>query len=205
MPREIDQNAGALASLIAEVRACRVCAHALPLDPRPILQLSSKATILIASQAPGSRAHATGVPFSDESGDRLREWMQWSKEKFYDEGSVAIVPMGFCYPGRTNGGDAAPRQECARLWRHRLLSLLPAVRLTLLVGSYAQQHVLGPGLITERVRNFRDYLPDLFPLPHPSWRSRMWERKNPWFGEDTLPALRSAVERARNTQSRSIT
>lgn len=191
-----------LASLVADVRACRACAGALPLGPRPILQLASSATILIASQAPGSKAHETGVPFSDESGDRLRGWMQWSKEEFYDEGSVAILPMGFCYPGRLNGGDAPPRSECAPLWRNRLLQLLPALRLTLLVGSYAQQHVLGPGLMAERVRNFRDYLPEFFPLPHPSWRSRMWESKNPWFGRDVLPALRAAIERARSSSNR---
>ena len=188
--------------MLADVRACRACSSALPLGPRPILQLASSATILIASQAPGSRAHETGVPFSDESGDRLRDWMQWSKDELYDEGSVAILPMGFCYPGRLNGGDAPPRRACARLWRNRLLRLLPAVRLTLLVGSYAQQHVLGPGLITERVRNFRKYLPDYFPLPHPSWRSKMWESKNPWFGHDVLPALRLAIEHARDTQIR---
>ena len=123
--------------------------------------------------------------------------MGLSTDEFYDEQSVAIVPMGFCYPGRRGGGDAPPRAECVHLWRDQLLRLLPAVRLTLLVGSYAQQHVLGPGAITPRVRNFRDYLPDHFPLPHPSWRSRMREEKNPWFAEDVLPALRSAIERVR--------
>ena len=189
-----------LASLLTEVRACSACAIALPLGPRPILQLASTATILIASQAPGSRAHETGVPFSDESGERLREWMGLSTDEFYDEDSVAILPMGFCYPGRLNGGDAPPRPECARLWRNELLQLLPAVRLTLLVGSYAQQHVLGPGPITPRVRNFRDYLPNNFPLPHPSWRSRIWENTKPWFREDVMPALRSAVEDARRSE-----
>ena len=186
-----------LAALLAKVRACSACADALPLGPRPILQLSTSATILVASQAPGSKVHQTGVPFSDASGDRLREWTGLSTDEFYDERTVAIMPMGFCYPGRSGGGDAPPRAECVHLWRDQLLRLLPAVRLTLLVGSYAQQHVLGPGAITPRVRNFRDYLPDYFPLPHPSWRSRMWEEKNPWFAEDVLPALRSAIERAR--------
>jgi uracil-DNA glycosylase len=187
----------ALASLLAKVRACSACTDALPLGPRPILQLSTSATILIASQAPGSKVHETGVPFSDASGDRLREWMGISSGEFYDEETIAIVPMGFCYPGRAGGGDAPPRAECAPLWRDQLLQLLSEVRLTLLVGSYAQHHVLGPGAITPRVRNFRDYLPDHFPLPHPSWRSRIWEEKNPWFREDVLPALRSAIERAR--------
>jgi uracil-DNA glycosylase len=186
-----------LAALLARVRACSACASALPLGPRPILQLSTSATILVASQAPGSKVHQTGVPFSDASGDRLREWMGLSSDEFYDEESVAIMPMGFCYPGRSGGGDAPPRAECEHLWRDQLLRLLPAVRLTLLVGSYAQQYVLGPCALTPRVRNFRDYLPRYFPLPHPSWRSRMWEDKNPWFARDVLPALRSAIERAR--------
>ena len=190
-------SAETLAALLARVRACSVCASALPLGPRPILQMSTTATILVASQAPGSRVHQTGVPFSDASGVRLREWTGLSADEFYDEKMVAIIPMGFCYPGRSGGGDAPPRPECQHLWRDQLLRLLPAVRLTLLVGSYAQKHVLGPGTITPRVRNFRDYLPHYFPLPHPSWRSRIWEEKNPWFHEDLLPALRAAIGRAR--------
>jgi len=191
-----------LAELLARVRACSACAGALPLGPRPVLQLSASATILIASQAPGSKVHETGVPFSDVSGDRLREWTGLPDDEFYDEKTVAIMPMGFCYPGRGGGGDAPPRAECVHLWRNQLLRLLPEVRLTLLVGSYAQQHVLGQGAITPRVRNFRDYLPDYFPLPHPSWRSRIWEEKNPWFRADVLPALRFAIERARSGRQR---
>ena len=167
----------ALAALLAKVRACTACADALPLGPRPILQLSTSATILVASQAPGSKVHQSGVPFSDASGDRLREWMGLSGDEFYDERTVAIVPMGFCYPGRSGGGDAPPRADCTRLWRGELLDLLPEVRLTLLIGTYAQNHVLGPAALTPRVRNFRDYLPQFFPLPHPSWRSRIWEEK----------------------------
>jgi uracil-DNA glycosylase len=195
-----ESKSEALATLLAKVRACSACANALPLGPRPILQVSTSATILIASQAPGSKVHQTGVPFSDASGDRLREWTGLLSDEFYDERRIAIMSMGFCYPGRSGGGDAPPREECAHLWRDQLLQLLPAVRLTLLVGSYAQEHVLGPGAVTPRVRNFRDYLPEYFPLPHPSWRSRMWEQRNPWFGEDVLPALRSAIERARARQ-----
>ena len=187
----------ALDALLAKVRACSACAHALPLGPRPIVQLSMSSTILIASQAPGSKVHRTGIPFSDPSGDRLRKWMGLSSDIFYDAATVAIVPMGFCYPGRSGGGDAPPRTECVDLWRAQLLKLLPAVRLTLLVGSYAQQHVLGPGAVAQRVRNFRDYLPDYFVLPHPSWRSRLWEERNPWFAEDVLPALRAAIEEVR--------
>ena len=193
-----ERKSETLAALLVKVRACTACADALPLGPRPILQSSTNATILIASQAPGSKAHRTGVPFSDPSGDRLREWLRLSKDEFYDRETIAIVPMGFCYPGRSGGGDAPPRTECVHLWRNRLLRLLPAVRLTLLVGSYAQEHVLGRGAITPRVRNFRDHLPDYFPLPHPSWRSRIWEEQNPWFKQDVLPALREAVERARS-------
>lgn len=186
-----------LASLLAKVRACTACADALPLGPRPVLQLSTSATILVASQAPGSKVHETGVPFSDASGDRLREWMGLSDEEFYDEKTIAILPTGFCYPGRSGGGDAPPRPECARLWRGELLDLLPQVRLTLLVGTYAVNHVLGAGAITPRIKNFRDYLPRFFPLPHPSWRSRMWEENNPWFRTDVIPELRSAIKRAR--------
>jgi uracil-DNA glycosylase len=192
-----NSNSRALVALLAQVRACRACADALPLGPRPILQLSTRATILIASQAPGSKVHQTGVPFCDASGDRLREWTGLSSDEFYDESTIAIAPMGFCYPGRSAGGDAPPRGECARLWRSQLLELLPAVRLTLLVGTYAQNHVLGPGTITSRVKEFRDYLPEYFPLPHPSWRSRIWEANNPWFQSEVLPELRSAIGRAR--------
>jgi uracil-DNA glycosylase len=192
------KKSDALAELLAKVRACRACANTLPLGPRPVLQLSTSATILVASQAPGSKVHETGVPFSDASGDRLREWMGLSSDEFYDESTVAIVPMGFCYPGRSGGGDAPPRTECARLWRGELLALLPEARLTLLVGSHALNHVLGPAAITPRVRNFRDYLPRYYPLPHPSWRARIWEEKNPWFREDVLPELRSAVARVRS-------
>jgi uracil-DNA glycosylase len=184
-------------SLIEEVRACRACADALPLGPRPVFQLSQTATLLIASQAPGTKVHASGVPFSDPSGDRLREWTGLSPGQFYDAGKVAILPMGLCYPGRApNGGDAPPRPECARLRRDRLLDAMPPLRLTLLVGTFAQTHVLGPGTMAERVRAFRDYLPRYFPLPHPSWRSRIWAERNPWFEAEVLPALRKAVERA---------
>jgi uracil-DNA glycosylase len=186
-----------LESLLAEVRACNACADVLPAGPRPVLQLSPTATLLIASQAPGSKAHASGIPFSDASGDRLREWTGLSDAQFYDGSKVAIVPVGLCYPGRSNnGGDAPPRPECARLWRDRLLEHASAVRLTLLVGSYAQNHVLGPGTMAERVRGFRSFLPRYFPLPHPSWRSRIFAEKNPWFADEVLPALREAVAEA---------
>ena len=180
-------------ALMDEVRGCRACAEVLPLGPRPVFQLSPSARILIASQAPGTKVHASGLPFDDPSGDRLRVWTGLSKQQFYDESRVAILPMALCYPGRAGGGDAPPRKECAPLWRDRLLGELPDLRLTLLVGTYAQAHVLGPGSMTERVRDFRDYLPGHFPLPHPSWRSRIWAERNSWFEADVLPALRSAI------------
>ena len=183
-----------LDSLLAEVRACRECADLLPLGPRPIVQLSPTARILIASQAPGTKVHDSGIPFSDASGNRLREWMGVSTDEFYDERRIAIVPMGLCYPGRLpSGGDTPPRPECAPLWRERLLAQMPDLGLTLLVGTFAQTHALGRGKLTERVIGFRNYLPTIFPLPHPSWRSRHWAAKNPWFGAEVLPALRCAV------------
>lgn len=182
-----------LDAFLAELRACTACADELPLGPRPLLQLSDTASILVAGQAPGTRAHASGIPFNDQSGQHLREWMGVSADEFYDPARVAIVPMALCYPGRRNGGDAPPRPECAVLWRERIMRHLGSVRLTLLVGSYAIDHVLGPGRMTERVRNFEQYLPRYFPLPHPSWRSRGWMAKNPWFAERVLPRLRQEV------------
>ncbi|HWJ68874.1 MAG TPA: uracil-DNA glycosylase family protein [Sphingobium sp.] len=182
--------------LLEEVRHCRRCADDLPLGPRPIFQMAPSARILITSQAPGTKAHISGLPFSDPSGDRLRAWLGVTEEEFYDPGKIAILPMGLCYPGRAkNGGDAPPRPECAPLWRARLLERLPAVDLTLLVGIYAQNHVLGPGTMTDRVQNFRAYLPDYFPLPHPSWRSRHWATTHPWFETDVLPELQALVRR----------
>ena len=187
-----------LEALLAEVRGCRACADALPLGPRPVVQISSTARILVASQAPGTKVHASGIPFDDASGDRLRDWMGVPAETFYDARRIAILPVGFCYPGRNGGGDAPPRRECAPLWRSRLLAQMPHLRLTLLVGTYAQTDALGPGRMTDRVRNFRKYLPHAFPLPHPSWRSQVWAGKNPWFETDVLPALRKEVQRVLN-------
>ena len=196
-PRRPKVRATEFRSLIEEVRACSACTHTLPLGPRPVFQVSPTATLLIASQAPGTRAHASGVPFSDASGDRLRDWTGLSHAQFYDPGKVAILPMGLCYPGRsTNGGDAPPRPECARLWRHQLLAAMPDLRLTLLVGSHAQNYALGPGTMSQRVHEFRSYLPRYFPLPHPSWRSRIWADQHPWFAAEVLPALRAAVGQA---------
>jgi len=183
-----------LDELAAEVRACTYCASVLPLGPRPILRVSTTATILIASQAPGTKVHVSGTPWTDASGVRLRKWLGMTPEEFYDPARIAILPMGLCYPGRLpRGGDAPPRPECAPLWRRRLLDAMPGLRLTLLVGSYAQADALGPGMMIDRVRDFQKYLPRYFPLPHPSWRTGVWEARNPWFVTDVLPALRAEV------------
>jgi len=181
-----------------EARACRVCAPRLPLGPRPVFRLSASARLLIVGQAPGTRVHETGIPWNDRSGDRLRRWMAVGREAFYDQKRVAIMPMGFCYPGTLpGGGDAPPRPECAPLWHPRLLPLLPRVELTLLVGGYAIAGFIDrkdrAASMTGTVRRFRDFLPRLLPLPHPSWRTTAWERKNPWFARTVLPELRRRV------------
>jgi uracil-DNA glycosylase len=183
-----------LEAVAAQARACTVCAAHLPLGPRPVLRISATARLLIIGQAPGTKVHATGIPWNDPSGERLRAWLMMDRETFYDERRIAIVPMGLCYPGRSrNGGDAPPRRECAPLWQARLIGAMPRIGLTLLVGGYALTHVLGKGAMTERVRAFRDHLPRYFPLPHPSWRTTAWERKNPWFQTEALPMLRDTV------------
>ncbi len=181
----------------AEARACTRCAATLPLGPRPVFQLGAGARLLITSQAPGTHAHATATPFNDASGERLRGWLGLTRAQFYDPARVAIVPIGLCYPGRLpRGGDAPPAPGCAALWHPRLLPLLTEVRLTLLVGGYAQDFVLGKGRMAERVRDYAAFLPRHFPLPHPSWRTTAWERRNPWFAAELVPALRHAVAAA---------
>ncbi len=186
----------AIDALIAAARACTHCAD-LPLGPRPILQGSAASRLVIASQAPGSIAHASGVPFQDPSGIRLRDWLGLDEARFYDPALVAIVPMGFCYPGRLpQGGDRPPHPACAPRWRQPLLRAMTGTRLILLIGGYSQADALGPGRMTDRVRAYRDHLPRYFPLPHPSWRTGIWERRNPWFTADVLPALKAEVQRA---------
>jgi len=186
----------ALDRLSAEIRRCRICTD-LPLGPRPVFRVSTTARLLIAGQAPGTKVHETGIPWNDPSGDRLRQWLGMTRAAFYDERTIAIVPIGLCYPGRLpGGGDAPPRPECAPLWRGKLLALMPEVRLTLLVGGYAQVDALGRGAMTDRVQRFRAFLPEFFPLPHPSWRTTGWEQRNLWFGQEVLPALRDAVAMA---------
>lgn len=155
--------------------------------------MSATARLMIIGQAPGTKVHETGLPWNDASGERLRRWMAISRDDFYDQKRIAIMPMGFCYPGvLPNGGDAPPRRECAPLWHDRFLSLIPALKLTLLVGTYSQAYYLGPGTMTSRVANFAAH-PGFLALPHPSWRTIGWERRNSWFGEMVLPALRAAV------------
>lgn len=184
-----------LDTVLREARACRLCAPDLPLGPNPIFRISPLAPILIASQAPGTKAHLSGIPFDDASGQRLREWLGVMPDVFHDPANFAILPLGLCYPGKRAGGDAPPRRECAPLWRDRLLRQATGVRLTLLVGTHSQTHVLGPGNMTNRVRDFRRTFPTILPLPHPSWRSTGWMRRNPWFEEEVLPALRAEVRR----------
>jgi uracil-DNA glycosylase len=192
-----ESPADALSAAVTDALACRRCEAFLPLGARPVFRVSTTARVLISSQAPGTKVHMTGLPFNDASGDRLREWLQMDRDLFYDEARIAIVPMGLCYPGRLpNGGDAPPRPECAPLWSDRFTRLMPQVRLTLLVGSYALRHRLGKGAMTEQVRRFRELGPAIMPLPHPSWRTTGWERRNPWFGEELVPELRQAVTEA---------
>jgi uracil-DNA glycosylase len=187
----------ALGALLSEVRGCRACADHLPLGPRPTVRARRTARLLIIGQAPGTKVHETGIPWNDPSGDRLRGWLHIDRDTFYDERRIAIIPMGFCYPGRLpRGGDAPPRPECAPLWHARLLAELPKIELTLLVGSYAQAHYLADNrgrTLGETVRNWRAVLPDFLPTPHPSWRTTAWQRKNPWFDAELLPELRARV------------
>jgi uracil-DNA glycosylase len=188
--------------LVKDIRACTICAVHLPHEPRPVLRAKPSARIVIAGQAPGTRVHASGMPFTDPSGDRLREWMGVDKDTFYDEWKVAIVPMGFCFPGLdAKGGDLPPRRECAPAWRTKVFAGLRRVELTLLVGQYSQAWHLGSRrreTLTETVKAWRSFGPALIPLPHPSWRNNAWVKKNPWFEEELLPHLRAQVSRILN-------
>lgn len=202
----------ALATLLDEIAACRICrdtpaggpANALPHEPRPVCVASSKARILIAGQAPGTRVHASGKPFTDPSGDRLRDWLGVDETQFYDPELFAIVPMGFCFPGQdAKGGDLPPRRECAPAWRNRVMGLMPQLRLILVIGQYAHSwhlEALKQKTLTETVRNWRSILAEsdparpVMPLPHPSWRNSGWIRKNPWFETELLPELKQLVE-----------
>lgn len=188
-----------LKKLLGEIRACRACEAHLPHGVRPVLRATSTARLLIVGQAPGIRVHRTGIPWNDPSGDRLRDWLAIDKETFYDETRVAVVPMGLCYPGTGKGGDLPPRKECAELWFGDLLPHLKEIRLTLLIGQYAQAWYLGTRRgknLAETVSRWRDFLPGVIPLPHPSPRNRRWLKINDWFEEEVIPATRHAVKNA---------
>ncbi|HEY0845638.1 MAG TPA: uracil-DNA glycosylase family protein [Noviherbaspirillum sp.] len=188
-----------LPSLLTEIRACRLCEQHLPHGPQPVVQAGASARLLIVGQAPGRRVHETGIPWNDPSGDRLREWLQVPREVFYDPARVAIMPTAFCYPGTGKSGDLPPRPECAPAWHARLLAAMPQVQLTLLIGRYAQEVTLrenGKSTLTETVAAYQEYLPQYFPLPHPSPRNRLWWKTNSWFEQDVLPVLRERVAAA---------
>ncbi len=191
--READLDA-----LLAQVRACCVCEAHLPLGPRPVLRASTSARLLIVGQAPGIRVHATGLSFDDPSGDTLRRWLDVDRDTFYDETRIAIIPAGFCYPGKGRHGDLPPRPECAPLWHPRLRALMPALELTVLVGAYAQAYYLGQrrkGTLAETTRAWRAYLPEFLPTPHPSPRNKLWLKRNPWFEAEVVPELRARAHR----------
>jgi uracil-DNA glycosylase len=185
-----------LSRVASEARSCTLCAKHLPHEPRPVFLVGAKARLLIVGQAPGRRVHETGIPWNDPSGDNLRDWLGMDRAAFYDIARIAIVPAGLCYPGTVDGGDLPPRPECAPLWQPRFRAALPGLELTLLVGRYAQAYYLKKNVkesLAETVRSYRDYLPQFFPLPHPSPRNRLWMKRNPWFARSVVPALRRRV------------
>lgn len=184
-------------ALVEEVRQCRHCEPHLPLGANPVVQLHPDAQLMIIGQAPGIRVHNTGIPWNDPSGDRLRRWLDMDRELFYDPRRVAIMPMGFCYPGKGKSGDLPPRKECAPLWHPRILDQLPNIKLTLLIGQYAQQRYLSNDYktLTERVRNWRASSPLLLPMPHPSPRNLRWFKQHPWFEEEVVPWLQEQTHR----------
>lgn len=184
-----------ITSLKAEIKDCSVCSEYLALGPRPVIQVSSQSRILIAGQAPGKKVHETGIPFNDPSGDRLREWLGVSKDIFYDSELIAILPMGFCYPGKGKSGDLPPRKECAKEWRESLLASLDNIQLTLVIGQYAIAYHLPHQSknLTDVVKDWKTYWPDIIPLPHPSPRNNIWLKRNPWFKDELLPNLQSRV------------
>lgn len=182
--------------LIQEIRNCTVCKEHLVLGTRPIISAHQKSKIVIIGQAPGVVVHKTGVPWDDKSGENLRNWMNIEKEDFYHPEKIALIPMGFCYPGKGKTGDLPPRKECAPLWHHLLIDQLKEVELLLLIGKYAQDSYLGSlskKTLTETVKNYQDYLPEKFVLPHPSPRNNIWQAKNPWFTKEVLPELKTRV------------
>src|SRR5512139_2891215 len=194
-PADLSQPEG-LGGLVEKVQACTVCAASLPHSPRPILLASPTARLLSVGQAPGRRVHETGIAWNDPSGDLLRQWLGMTREQFYDVSRIAIVHTGLCYPGTVKGSDLPPRPECAPLWHPLLRAAMPDIRLTLLIGAYAQAHYLGRRrgrTLADTVHAWRDFLPEFFPLPHPSPRNRLWFKRHPWFEQEVLPALRERV------------
>lgn len=188
--------ATAFTLLVESVQHCQICAGHFSHAPKPLLQVSQTATILVAGQAPGRKAHDSGIPFNDPSGERLRKWMGISRETFYDANKIAILPMGFCYPGHGKSGDLPPRPECAENWRQPVLAALPNIQLTLAIGRYAIAWHLKNSKqnnLTETVKAWQSYAPDIIPLPHPSPRNNLWLQKNPWFENSVLPALQSRI------------
>ncbi|MGO2373829.1 MAG: uracil-DNA glycosylase family protein [Pseudoalteromonas prydzensis] len=184
-------------NLLAQVSNCVICEADLPLGARPVIQFNPSARILIAGQAPGLKVHQTGIPFNDASGQRLRQWLGLSKDDFYDATKIAILPMGFCYPGKGKSGDLPPRKECVPAWRAQLLAALPNIKLTIVLGKYAQAYHLPQTKhlsLTELVKSWREYWPTTLPLPHPSPRNNIWLANNPWFERDVVPQLAQAVQ-----------
>jgi len=197
IPLHGESNAASLDTLLAEIRRCELCADHLPLGPKPVLRASKTSRLLIVGQAPGTRVHESGIPWDDASGERLRAWLNIDKKTFYDETQIAIIPMGFCYPGRGKSGDLPPRKECAETWMPTLQEQLSHISTTLLVGQYAIQYYLGKRrqkTLTQTVQNWQDYAPEFFPLPHPSPRNNIWLKRNPWFDEEVIPSLRTHIK-----------
>jgi uracil-DNA glycosylase len=189
-------QASQLASLVSRIQSCQLCAEHLPLGPNPIVRASTTAKILIIGQAPGTKVHHTSIPWNDASGNRLRDWMQVDKQTFYDEDKIAIMPMGFCYPGKGKSGDLPPRQECAATWHAPMLALMPNIDLILLIGMYSQKYYLPANkkkTLTATVQAWQEYAPLYLPMPHPSPRNQLWLKKNPWFENEVVKALRHRV------------
>ncbi|WP_036228168.1 uracil-DNA glycosylase family protein [Marinobacterium jannaschii] len=185
-----------LHDLLTQIRQCDLCKEQLPLGPNPVVRASSSARILIIGQAPGTRVHASGIPWDDASGKRLRQWLNLSDEAFYDQSRIAIVPMGFCYPGKGRSGDLPPRPECAPKWHHLLLQQMPDLELTLLIGQYAQKYYLQDQYktLTERVSHWQEAPDGIIPLPHPSPRNQIWLKRNPWFEQQLVPELQRRIK-----------